>query len=85
MPGMSPASGDNEFLRKLGVITYGLGPDMDPLGENTAHAPDEFISEKDFFNQLQFISGIIFDFAYGEDLLPLTPQETPSGNSPDKN
>ena len=85
VPGMSPASGDNEFLRKLGVITYGLGPDMDPLGENTAHAPDEFISEKDFFNQLQFISGIIFDFAYGEDLLPLTPQETPSGNTPDKN
>lgn len=73
VPGMSPASGDNEFLRKMGVITYGLGPDMDPLGENTAHTPDEFISERDFFNQLRFISGIVFDFAYGKDLLPLTP------------
>ncbi len=78
VPGMSPASGDNEFLRKLGVITYGLGPDMDPLAENTAHAPDEFISEKDLYNQLQFIAGIVFDFAYGQDLLPLTPQEEPA-------
>ncbi|WP_428055618.1 M20/M25/M40 family metallo-hydrolase [Candidatus Avelusimicrobium alvi] len=75
VPGMSPASGDNEFLRKLGVITYGLGPDMDPLGENTAHSADEFISEKDFFHQLQFIAGVVFDFAYGRDLLPLTPQQ----------
>lgn len=75
VPGMSPASGDNEFLRKLGVITYGLGPDMDPLAENTAHSPDEFISEKDLYNQLQFIAGIVFDFAYGQDLLPLTPQQ----------
>ncbi len=74
VPGMSPASGDNEFLRKLGVITYGLGPDMDPLSENTAHVPDEFISEKDLYHQLQFIAGIVFDFAYGKDLLPLTPQ-----------
>ena len=73
VPGMSPASGDNEFLRKLGVITYGLGPDMDPLSENTAHAADEFISEKDLFNQLQFLSGVVFDFAYGKDLLPLAP------------
>lgn len=90
VPGMSPASGDNEFLRKLGVITYGLGPDMDPLAENTAHAPDEFISEKDLFHQLQFIAGIVFDFAYGKDLLPLsaqTPKETApaSQEAPAKN
>ena len=78
VPGMSPASGDNEFLRKLGVITYGLGPDMDPLSENTAHGADEFISEKDFFHQLQFIAGVVFDFAYGKDLLPLTPQTAPA-------
>lgn len=78
VPGMSPASGDNEFLRKLGVVTYGLGPDMDPLSENTAHGADEFISEKDFFHQLQFIAGVVFDFAYGKDLLPLTPQTAPA-------
>ena len=85
VPGMSPASGDNEFLRKKGVITYGLGPDMDPLSDNTAHAPDEFISERDFFNQLRFISGIVFDFAYGKDLLPLRPQDAPSADDKSKN
>lgn len=73
VPGLSPASGDNEFLRKLGVITYGLGPIMNPLDENTAHAADEFIREKDFYQQLEFIMGIVFDFAYGKDLLPLIP------------
>ena len=77
---MSPASGDNEFLRKLNVITYGLGPNMDPLASNTAHAANEFISEKDFFQQLQFIAGVVFDFAYGQDLLPLSSlqEETPA-------
>ena len=71
VPGLSPASGDNEFLRKLGVITYGLGPDMDPLEENTAHSANEFISEQSFYNQLKFVAGVLFDFAYGKDLLPL--------------
>lgn len=71
-PGLSPASGDNEFLRKLGVITYGLGPDMDPLQKNSAHAADEFIAEKSFYNQFDFVAGIVFDFAYGKDLLPLS-------------
>ncbi len=70
VPGLSPASGDNEFLRRMGVITYGLGPEMDPLASNTAHAPDEFIRESDFFRQLQFIAAIVFDFAYEEVLLP---------------
>lgn len=72
VPGMTPASGDNEFLRKLGVITYGLGPDMDPLAENNTHKPDEFISETDLYNQLKFIAGVVFDFAYGKELLPLS-------------
>lgn len=75
VPAMSPASGDNEFLRKLGVITYGLGPDMNPLEENTAHKPDEFISEQDLYGQLRFIAGIVFDFAYGQDLLPLQTEQ----------
>ena len=69
VPGLSPASSDNEFLRKLGVITYGLGPEMNPLDTNSAHAADEFIREEDFYHQLEFIAGVIFDFAYGQDLL----------------
>lgn len=81
VPGMSPASGDNEFLRKLGVVTYGLGPDMDPLEDNRTHTPNEFISEQDFFNQLQFIAGIVFDFAYDQDLLPLLPLAQKTGKN----
>ncbi len=72
VPGLSPASGDNEILRKLGVITYGLGPQMDPLAGNTPHSANEHIREQDFYNQLQFVAGVVFDFAYGQDLLPLT-------------
>ena len=71
VPGLNPASGDNELLRRLGVITYGLGPEIDVQIENTAHTPNEFINENDFFKQLQFIAGIVFDFAYGQDLLSL--------------
>ena len=40
--------------------------------------PDEFISEKDLFNQLQFLSGVVFDFAFGQDLLPLSPETAPA-------
>lgn len=72
VPGLSPASSDNEFLRKLGVITYGLGPIMNPLDTNSAHTADEFIREEDFYQQLKFIAGVVFDFAYGQDLLDLS-------------
>ena len=77
--GMSPASNDSEFLRRRGIISYGLGPQMVPLETNAAHSADEFINEKDFFQQLQFLAGVIFDFAYGEELLPLT-ESTSSTN-----
>lgn len=83
VPGLSPASSDNEFLRKQGVITYGLGPDMDPLDTNTAHAADEFIREEDFYHQLEFVAGVVFDFAYGHDLLPLTKQTAPGQETPE--
>lgn len=78
VPGLSPASSDSEFLRKLGVITYGLGPDMDPLEQSDTHGADEHLSEQDFYHQLQFVAGVVFDFAYGQDLLPLTPQTAPA-------
>ena len=76
VPGLSPASSESEYLRRLGVITYGLGPKMDPLQNNTAHAPDEFINEQDFYDQLVFVANVVFDFAYGRDLIPQPqPQE----------
>lgn len=89
VPGLSPASGDNEFLRKLGVITYGLGPNMDPLEKNSAHNADEFINEQSFYNQLKFVAGVLFDFAYEEDLLPLqepnaSPELTTAEEQPAK-
>lgn len=82
VPGMSPASGDNEFLRKLGVITYGLGPEMNPLEKNITHVADEFISKQSFNNQLKFVAGVLFDFAYGEDLLPLQPPAAATDERP---
>lgn len=80
VPGLSPASGDNEFLRKLGVITYGLGPEMSPDTENRAHEADEFISITDLAHQLRFVAGVVFDFAYEQDLLPLDI-DTPKDNA----
>lgn len=71
--GMSPASNDSEFLRRRGIITYGLGPKMYPLENNSAHSVNEFIYEQDFFEQLRFLAGVVFDFAYGKELLPLSP------------
>ena len=77
--GMSPASSDSEFLRRNGVITYGLGPEMDPADENSAHNGDEFIRQEDFFNQIRFLAGVLFHFAYGgQELLPLTTQTNAS-------
>ena len=67
VPGMSPASGDSEFLRRLGVITYGLGPNMDPTGENRTHAADEFISLQDLYDQLKFVGSVVYDFAAGQE------------------
>ena len=67
VPGMSPASGDSEFLRRKGVITYGLGPNMDPTQENRTHGADEFISVKDLSDQLKFVANVVYDFAAGQE------------------
>ncbi len=75
VPGMSPASGDSEFLRRKGVITYGLGPNMDPTQENRTHGADEFISKKDLSDQLKFVGSVVYDFAAGQEF-PLPAPET---------
>jgi acetylornithine deacetylase/succinyl-diaminopimelate desuccinylase-like protein len=65
VPGMSPASGDSEFLRRLGVITYGLGPAMNTEEEtNSAHTADEYISEKDYKEQVQFFKEVVENFIF---------------------
>lgn len=79
VPGMSPASGDGEFLRRLGVITYGLGPAMNSQGPAAAaHAPDEYISENDYKEQIAFFTGVVYHFALG---LPLNPQQAPASEA----
>ncbi len=71
VPGMSPASGDGEFLRRMGVITYGLGPAMNSQGPAASpHAPDEYISEKDYQEQIAFFTAVVYRFALGQDILP---------------
>lgn len=75
VPGMSPASGDSEFLRRLNVITYGLGPAMDSNGPAASpHAPDEYISEEDYREQVAFFAAVVYDFAMGRSLVPYTAQ-----------
>ena len=65
VPGMSPASGDSEFLRRLGVITYGLGPAMNTEEEPaSAHSADEFISEKDYREQVEFFKRVVENFVF---------------------
>ncbi|MBR3604202.1 MAG: M20/M25/M40 family metallo-hydrolase [Elusimicrobiaceae bacterium] len=77
VPGMSPASGDGEFLRRLGVITYGIGPSMYEQAEGGAHTADEYISEQDFKEQVHFFAGIVYDFALGKNIFPSQEENTP--------
>lgn len=67
VPGLSPASGDSEFLRRLGVITYGLGPAMNTEDDTaSAHTADEYISEKDYQEQVKFFADVVYDFIFDE-------------------
>lgn len=78
VPGMSPASGDGEFLRRLGVITYGLGPAMNAQEPAASpHTADEYISEKDYREQVEFFTAVVYDFAFGQNIFPEpAPTET---------
>lgn len=77
VPGLSPASGDSEFLRRLGVITYGLGPAMNSEESTpSAHVADEYISEKDYQEQVQFFTDIVYDFVFGPAADSPAPADT---------
>lgn len=60
LPGLTPASSESEFLRRHGVITYGIGPLLQKNG-NGPHQPNESISEKDFFEQLKLTFNIVLN------------------------
>jgi len=76
VPGMSPASGDGEFLRRLGVTTYGIGPAMNAQEPSSPHTADEFLTEEDFKEQITFFAAVVYDFALGKQILPPPPLET---------
>jgi len=61
--GMTPASSDGEFLRREGVITYGVGAPENADGAGRPHSPDEYIEESAFSKQLQFFFNIVLNFA----------------------
>lgn len=81
--GMSPASGDGEFLRRLGVITYGLGPTLDTQTAS-AHTADEFISEKNYQEQVDFFTAVVYHFTLGMDILPEKSPATPTEEKTNK-
>lgn len=60
--GLSPASSESEFLRRHGVITYGIGPLMQ-RAQGGPHQPDENIALEDFYSQLMLTTNIVLDFA----------------------
>lgn len=71
LPGITPASSESEFLRRHGVITYGIGP-LIQKESGGPHQPDENIEEKDFFEQLRLTLNIVLNLAQE---LPATAEE----------
>lgn len=67
VPGMTPASGDGEILRRHGITVYGLGFEEEDASASSAasgsHGKDENIKIKDFNRQLQFVYDVVNNFA----------------------
>lgn len=91
LPGMTPASNESEFLRRHGIIAYGIGPLMERKDEGP-HQADESISEKDFFDQLKLTIDIVLNFteikpkeeAPSEVTSVTAPVETPAAKEQPK-
>lgn len=77
---MSPASGDSELLRRLGVITYGLGPAIttQPDDPSSAHTADEYISEEDYQEQVRLFAEVVYNFIFDKPTptASITPSAT---------
>lgn len=54
---------DAEFLRRAGIITYGIGSTQGYDSHMSAHGTDEKISLTDFYNQLKFLYLVVLEFA----------------------
>jgi acetylornithine deacetylase/succinyl-diaminopimelate desuccinylase-like protein len=62
LAGLAPASNESEFLRRNGVVAYGIGPNMEKDGAGPHHA-NENILEDDFYEQLKLTLAIVLNFA----------------------
>jgi acetylornithine deacetylase/succinyl-diaminopimelate desuccinylase-like protein len=64
MVSMGTATTDGRFLRAAGVPTYGLGPFRN-VEDNRAHAPDERIGVRQFYEEREFLLRVIRKLAGG--------------------
>ena len=79
--GMTPASSESEFLRRHGVITYGIGPVM-PGDTEGPHQPNESISEEDFYQQLKLTLETVLNFTEVGRQLPIIITPAPVAIKP---
>ncbi len=75
--GMTPASSESEFLRRHGVITYGIGPVM-PGETEGPHQPNENIAEEDFYQQLKLTLETVLNFTEVGRQLPVIIAPAPA-------
>ncbi|MDD4003660.1 MAG: M20/M25/M40 family metallo-hydrolase [Elusimicrobiaceae bacterium] len=61
--GMIPGTTDSEFLRRAGVIAYGLGAPKSYGELDEAHAPDEKIRLDSLYRYFDFVYGVAREFA----------------------
>ena len=58
IPAMGPGATDGRLLRPAGIPTYGVGPFRD-IEDNRAHAVDERIGVKQFYEEREFLYRLI--------------------------
>jgi len=58
VPAMGPGTTDARFLRRAGILTYGVGPFRD-VEDNRAHGRDERIGVKQFYEEREFLYRVI--------------------------
>lgn len=78
--GMTPASSESEFLRRRGVITYGIGPVM-PGETEGPHQPNESIAEEDFYQQLQLTLETVLNFTEIGRIIPQPAPVSPTATA----
>lgn len=84
LPGLTPASSESEFLRRHGIITYGIGPLIHKNGGGP-HQADENIAETDFFDQLKLTFDIVLNLVTDKPQTAKEPQEQAPADKTEEN